>query len=404
MKTMKFSSKKASAMLLATGFSFGLIAQNAQQAAAPVAKEESIFMNPTFLILFITAIVLMGVIMSLTSALKNLSESGRQKLQNEKSSTPISVILAIAGLFSTFAANAQDAAVVAAPTGPVTDKMMPPMQIGGLDSWVFVIVGVVIIIEFIVILGLLRSIKNLLIGLGYQPELAEKEVKPLINWKWLDRTLNDSVPMDKEAEILTDHEYDGIRELDNNLPPWWKYGFYLTIIFAVYYLFDYHVLRTSPLSGQEYQQQMAEAEAMKKERLKDAGANVDENTVTLLADAGMIAAGKGIYDGNCASCHGVAGEGLVGPNLTDEFWLHGGGIKNIFKTIKYGVPAKGMIAWQSQLNPEAMQKVSSYIMTLQGTKPANAKAPQGEVWTEVAAAPADTNATASSAVDTTKVK
>lgn len=391
-------------MLLAIGFSFGLIAQNAQQAAVPVAKEESVFMNPTFLILFITAIVLMGVIISLTSALKNLSESGRQKLKSENSSTQISVILAIAGLFSTFAANAQDAAAVAAPNGPVTDKLMPPMQIGGLDSWVFVIVGVVIIIEFIVILGLLRSIKNLLIGLGYQPELAEKEVKPLINWKWLDRTLNDSVPMEKEAEILTDHEYDGIRELDNNLPPWWKYGFYLTIIFAVYYLFDYHVLRTSPLSGQEYQQQMAEAEAMKKERLKDAGANVDENSVTVLADAGMIAAGKGIYEGNCASCHGVAGEGLVGPNLTDEYWIHGGGIQNIFKTIKYGVPAKGMIAWQSQLNPEAMQKVASYIMTLQGTKPANAKAPQGEVWKEVAAAPADTNATASSVVDTTKVK
>lgn len=391
-------------MLLATGFSFGLIAQNTQQAAAHVAKEESIFMNPTFLILFITAIVLMGVIMSLTSALKNLSESGRQKLKSEKSSTPISAILAIAGLFSTFAANAQDAAAVAAPTGPVTDKMMPPMQIGGLDSWVFVIVSVVIIIEFIVILGLLSSIKNLLVGLGYQPEVAEKEVKPLINWKWLDRTLNDSVPMEKEAEILTDHEYDGIRELDNNLPPWWKYGFYLTIIFSVYYLFDYHVLRTSPLSGQEYQQQMAEAENMKKERLKVAGANVDENSVTLLADAGMIAAGKGIYDGNCASCHGVAGEGLVGPNLTDEYWIHGGGIKNIFKTIKYGVPAKGMIAWQSQLNPEAMQKVASYIMTLQGTKPANAKAPQGEVWTEAATTPTDTSTTASIATDTTQVK
>lgn len=391
-------------MLLATGFSFGSIAQSAQQAAGPVAEEESVFMNPTFLILFITAIVLMGVIISLTSALKNLSESGRQKLKSENSNTPVSVILAIAGIFSTVAATAQDAATTEVTSGPVTDKLLPPMQIGGLDSWIFVIVSAVIIIEFIVILGLLRSIKNLLIGLGYQPELAEKEVKPLINWKWLDRTLNDSVPMDKEAEILTDHEYDGIRELDNNLPPWWKYGFYLTIIFAVYYLFDYHVLHTSPLSGQEYQQQMVEAENLKKERLKVAGANVDENTVTLLADAGMIASGKGIYDGNCASCHGAAGEGLVGPNLTDEYWLHGGGIQNIFKTIKYGVPAKGMIAWQSQLNPEAMQKVASYIMTLQGTKPANAKAPQGEVWTEVVATPTDTTATASAVIDTTQVK
>lgn len=119
-----------------------------------------------------------------------------------------------------------------------------------------------------------------------------------------------------------------------------------------------------------------------------AGANVDENSVVVLTDAGAIAAGKGIYDGNCASCHGVAGEGLVGPNLTDAYWLHGGGIKNVFKTIKYGVPAKGMIAWQNQLNPEAIQKVSSYIVTMQGSNPANAKAPQGEIWNE-AASPQD---------------
>jgi cytochrome c oxidase cbb3-type subunit 3 len=403
MKTMKFSSKKVSAFLLAFGFSFGLFAQNAQAVAASVPKEESVFMNPTFLILFITAIVLMGVIMSLTSALKNLSESGRQNLQRDKAGSSLPIVLAVAGLFGTLVANAQDVAEAVAPSGPVTDKMMPPMQIGGLDSWIFVMVAAVIIVEFLVILGLLRSIKNLLIGLGYQPEIAAKEVKPLINWKWLDKTLNDAVPIHKEAEILTDHEYDGIRELDNNLPPWWKYGFYFTIIFAVYYLFDYHVLHTSPLSGQEYQQQIAEADEMKKQRLKVAGANVDENSVTLLADAGMIAAGKGIYDGNCASCHGANGEGLVGPNLTDEFWIHGGGIKNIFKTIKYGVPAKGMIAWQGQLNPEAMQKVSSYVMTLQGTKPANAKAPQGEAWLEIAV-PNDSLSTVSAVLDTTQSK
>jgi cytochrome c oxidase cbb3-type subunit 3 len=163
------------------------------------------------------------------------------------------------------------------------------------------------------------------------------------------------------------------------------------------------VLHTSPLSGQEYQQQIAEADEMKKQRLKIAGANVDENSVKLLADAGMIAAGKGIYDGNCASCHGAAGEGLVGPNLTDEFWIHGGGIKNIFKTIKYGVPAKGMIAWQGQLNPEAMQKVSSYVMTLQGTKPANAKEPQGEVWIDIVV-PSDSLSTVKAVLDTSKSK
>jgi cytochrome c oxidase cbb3-type subunit 3 len=401
MKTMKFSSKKIAACLLTTGFGFELMAQAGNSSATPMNEPNPVFMNPTFIILIVTAIVLMGVIMSLTSALKNLSESGRQKLKKEKSETTLPSVLVAIGLFSSMVVNAQ---VDAISDAPVTDKLMPPMQIGGLDSWVFVILSAIIVIEFIVILGLLKSIKNLLVGLGYQPELAEKEVKPLVNWAWLDRKFNDAVPIDKEAEILTDHEYDGIQELDNNLPPWWKYGFLFSILFGIYYMFDYHVLHTSPLSGQEYQQQIAEADAKKKERLKVAGANVDENTVTLLADAGMIAAGKGIYDGNCASCHGVAGEGLVGPNLTDQNWIHGGGIQNIFKTIKYGVPAKGMIAWQSQLNPEAMQKVASYIMTLQGSNPANAKAPQGGIWTDLGSAPSDSLAATSAAIDTTKVK
>jgi cytochrome c oxidase cbb3-type subunit 3 len=401
MKTMKFSSKKIAAYVLTTGFGFESMAQAGNPTAAPMNEPNPVFMNPTFIILIVTAIVLMGVIMSLTSALKNLSESGRQKLKKEKSETILPSVLVAVGLLSSMAVNAQ---VDAISDAPVTDKLLPPMQIGGLDSWVFVILSAIILIEFIVILGLLKSIKNLLVGLGYQPELPEKEVKPLVNWAWLDRKLNDAVPIDKEAEILTDHEYDGIQELDNNLPPWWKYGFLFSVLFGIYYMFDYHVLHTSPLSAQEYQQQIAEADAKKKERLKIAGANVDENTVTLLADAGMIAAGKDIFDGNCASCHGVAGEGLLGPNLTDQYWINGGGIKNIFKTIKYGVPAKGMIAWQRQLNPEAMQKAASYIMTLQGTNPANAKAPQGEIWTEMASAPSDSMASASTAIDTTKVK
>lgn len=391
---MNVSIRSLTALVLSAFFSSGLSAQ-ATQAPAP----DPIYMNPTFLILLITALVLMAVIISLTTALRNLSESGRQKLRSKsKGSGQAPIVLAVVGLLATLQANAQDAAAtVAEAAGPVTDKMMPPMQISGLDSWIFVILGVLIVIEFVVILGMLRAIKNILVGLGYQPELAENEVKPLINWKWLDRKLTDAVPLEREADVLTDHEYDGIRELDNNLPPWWVYGFYFTIIFSVYYLFDYHILRTSPLSAAEYQQQMDEGEALKKERLKTVAANVDENNVLALSDAGAIAAGKGIYDGNCASCHGAAGEGLVGPNLTDDYWIHGGGIKNVFKTIKYGVPAKGMIAWQSQLNPEAMQKVASYILTLKGTNPANAKAPQGEIWTE-AAAPTDTTAADTNAV------
>jgi cytochrome c oxidase cbb3-type subunit 3 len=256
------------------------------------------------------------------------------------------------------------------------------MTIGGLDSWIFVSMMLLVLVEFLIIITMVRSIRHLLIGLGYQKAPDEATQKPWINWKWLDRKLTDAVPLDRESEVMTDHEYDGIRELDNNLPPWWIYGFYGTIIFAFVYLFDYHVFGTSPLQLEEYKTELAEAELEKGTRLMEVAASVDEETVTVLTDASSLASGKDLYIGNCAACHGQGGEGLVGPNLTDVYWIHGGGIKNVFKTIKYGVPEKGMIAWQTQLNPESMQKVASYILTMQGTKPANPKDPQGLEWKE----------------------
>jgi cytochrome c oxidase cbb3-type subunit 3 len=375
---------KPKSICLVVTLVFSLLGLNlsAQQTAFNVPEPSPIFTNPTFIILLVTALVLMAIIISLVSALRNLSEAGNSKKPDIPPPNKGMVLFLLASIGGNAIAQS------AKPDVYVTDKMIPPMQIAGLDSWVFVLMAIVIALEVIAILMLIRSIQNVLVGLGYQPEKTELETKPLINWKWLDRKLTNAIPLERETEILTSHEYDGIKELDNKLPPWWVYGFYFTIIFSIVYLFDYHVLRTSPLSHGEYLQQMAEGEAQKKERLKMAGANVDENSVVVLTDAGAIAAGKGIYDGNCASCHGVAGEGLVGPNLTDAYWLHGGGIKNVFKTIKYGVPAKGMIAWQNQLNPEAIQKVSSYIVTMQGSNPANAKAPQGEIWNE-AASPQD---------------
>lgn len=361
----------------------------AAQAQGTTQEPSPLFTHPTFIILAVTAVVLMGVIVSLSSAMRNLSESGRQKLQdNRKSNSPTAGAITLFFALSSIALHAQEAASASVQE----NNYMPPAQIGGIDSWVFVILSLVVVVEFIAILGLIRAIRNLLIGLGYQAEPEEAKVKPLINWKWLDRRLTDAVPLEREAEILTDHEYDGIKELDNNLPPWWKYGFYFTIIFSVVYLFDYHVLHTSPSQLQEYNQQLADAETEKKARLKTKAAGVDETTVTILSDASAVAAGKEIYDGNCASCHGMKGEGLVGPNLTDAYWLHGGGIQNVFKSIKYGIPAKGMIAWQNQLSAEAMQKVSSYIMTLEGTKPANAKEPQGELWAGDVAPTSDSTA------------
>lgn len=194
--------------------------------------------------------------------------------------------------------------------------------------------------------------------------------------------LVDSVPVAKEKDILLDHDYDGIKELDNNLPPWWKWGFYVTIFFAVFYLIGYHVTGTGKLQEQEYADELALAAKQKEERMKNAAENITEDNVVLLSDAEAIGKGKEIYEKYCAACHLADGGGQVGPNLTDEYWLHGGGIKNVFKTITYGVPAKGMISWQSQLSPRQIQQVASFVLSLKGTTPAAPKEPQGEKWLE----------------------
>lgn len=196
-------------------------------------------------------------------------------------------------------------------------------------------------------------------------------------WQFLTR----STPIEKEADILLDHDFDGIRELDNKIPPWFSWLFYVTIAFAVIYLLDYHVFNASPLQDEEYQIQVKEAD-LQREALIKSGAFINEESVTLLTDQPSIDAGKQIFTTNCIACHAQDGGGLVGPNLTDDYWLHGGGIKNIFKTIKYGVTAKGMIAWQSQLSPKQIQEVASYVISLHGTKPVSPKQPEGTIWNE----------------------
>lgn len=190
--------------------------------------------------------------------------------------------------------------------------------------------------------------------------------------------LTDAVAIEDEHEILMDHSYDGIHELDNNLPPWWKYGFYITVVLMVGYMWYYLISVDHHVGHNEFvaEMQLAAEEAANRK------ANVDENSVELLTAASDLDAGKKIFVQNCVVCHGANGEGGVGPNLTDEFWIHGGGIKNVFRTVKVGVPEKGMTPWGNTLSPTDMQKVSSYVLSLQGSNPANGKEPQGEKWTE----------------------
>jgi len=190
--------------------------------------------------------------------------------------------------------------------------------------------------------------------------------------------LTKSRPISSEKEIELDHDYDGIKELDNDLPPWWVYLFYATIIFGVIYLGKYHLFGGDN-QIQELEKEMAIAQKEIEEYKKTAPDLLTADQVVLLTDPADIAAGKAIYDANCVACHRADGGGGIGPNLTDEFWILGGDVKEVFNTImEGGRDGKGMVAWKQQIKPSDIQKVSSYILTLQGTNPADAKAPEGD--------------------------
>ena len=213
--------------------------------------------------------------------------------------------------------------------------------------------------------------------------IAEKEKGYKFTWwKRMYAQMTDSKAIEEEGEIILDHNYDGIKELDNNLPPWWLYGFYITIIFAAVYLVRYHVF-DGPSQITEFEVEMAEARAAVEEYKKTAKNFVDINTVELLTEAADLSAGKVVWDTRCVVCHLQDGGGSIGPNLTDEYWILGGGIKNVFRTISEGGrDGKGMVPWKLQLKPLEMAQVASYVLSLQGTTPAAPKAPEGEIWVD----------------------
>jgi len=187
-------------------------------------------------------------------------------------------------------------------------------------------------------------------------------------------------PIAEEKDIVMEHQFDGIAELDNPTPAWFMVLFYGTIIFAIVYLLSYHVFGIGNLQEEEYSIELRQAEDAKTAFLQKPGSSankINENNVEQSKDAAVITAGAGLFKTACAPCHGEHAEGLVGPNLTDEFWIHGGTVKDIFRTIKYGVPVKGMIAWEKTLKPKQISDLASYIMSLKGSNPAGAKAPQG---------------------------
>ncbi|MBO0322991.1 c-type cytochrome [Muricauda sp. CAU 1633] len=234
---------------------------------------------------------------------------------------------------------------------------------------------------------ILASIENIMFQTlseeGKERYLETKSKK--YEWTWvknLYKKLTKSRSIEREGEIIMDHNYDGIRELDNVLPPWWVYFFYATIIFAVVYMIRFHVIGDYD-QAQEYEQEVAEAQAAIEEYKKTAKDLVDASTVEFLSDPADLSAGEKIFTTNCVVCHMADGGGGIGPNLTDEYWILGGGIKNVFTTISEGGrDGKGMVAWKQSFKPAEIAQVASFVLTLGGTTPANPKAPEGEIWVD----------------------
>jgi len=352
-------------------------------AAGPPAP--SVFDNSLAVTLIILMIILLIIIAVLANILIGSADIKLKKNKKLAGAPVISILLVLLLVSSSlFAQNGAGSPDVVA-TKAIT--------IGGLSKTTFYIMSSVIFLELTIIVVLLFNIKALLKvekarlrEAIAQPEVVREKRATL---SWWDR-FNKLRPVAQEAELDTGHEYDGIRELNNRLPPWWLYGFYVSIVFAAIYLWRYHVSHSAPSSKEEFETSVAKGEAEVQEYLKKQGDNVDENTVTLLTDAEDLAAGKAIFTNpaNCVPCHRADAGGVVGPNLTDDYWIYGGNIRDLFKTIKYGTN-KGMRSWKDDLSAKQIAQVASYVKSLHGSNPPNPKEHQGELYKDEGAPKTD---------------
>ena len=353
----------------------GLLLMAPAWAAGP--SPENLLYNPLAILLICVMFILLIAIAILANILIGAADISllRWKKTKEDEKKPVAgkIVATFIGLMISSVLFAQETTV----------KARTASIIGGLPSSVFYAMIIIVFAELLVILALLINVRLLIKSQKEKLTVADmlKAVtkKPKISW-W--SRFNKFKPIDQETDIDLGHEYDGIRELNNRLPPWWIYGFYLTIVFAAVYLWRYHVSHTAPLGVEEYQIAVQKADEKIKDYLKQKGDAVDENTVTMLGSTDIVE-GKRIFEISCISCHSQGGAGNVGPNLTDDYWIHGGDVKSVFKTIKYGINA--MPTWQNSYSNKQIAQLASYVKSLRGTHPPNAKAQQGELYKEESA-------------------
>jgi cytochrome c oxidase cbb3-type subunit 3 len=331
--------------------------------------------NMLEILLIITAFVLIFVIWGMGQVLVALSRQLLDKTSEASKSAVFSVLLILSLLSEN--AHAQTVAVDAAA------KLIP--NYGGISANTFYLLLSVIATEIFAILFLFFSIRRIFVELLPEKSAAAvKKSKLAALWVRLDKKLfTKAIPLEQEADALLDHNYDGIQELDNALPPWWKYGFIITIGFAFVYLLNFHVLGNGKNPTEEYAVEMENAKIAKE--LYDAN-NKDkiDETMVPMADAAGMKIGKDDYIANCIACHGSKGEGGAGPNLTDDYWIHKGSLNDIYHTLKVGYADKGMQSWAIKFSPKEMSEIASYVKMLKGTHPEGAKAPQGDLYDETA--------------------
>ncbi|MFD2999521.1 c-type cytochrome [Pontibacter toksunensis] len=272
---------------------------------------------------------------------------------------------------ATIGTDQQSGMAMVVPAGVAGEEVgfldLPPVLL-----FTFALAGAVVLLILMVLVMVFRLFVPMLGDSIYQEEFRNSLAGRMIFLMRGDTTLVTGKATDV---IHSHHDFDGIQEYDNDLPPWWKTMFYVSIVFAIGYMLHFHVFQTGALQAEEYEMEMEQAAILAAMTPDDPNAVTDYDVMT---DATALENGQKTYVQNCAACHGQNAEGTVGPNLTDEYWLHGGDVNDIFKTVKYGVPAKGMVPWQGKLTKDQILEVSSYILSLQGSNPANAKEPQGE--------------------------
>lgn len=261
-------------------------------------------------------------------------------------------ILPIVLLLAGFSANAQNP----------TDEVMAFM-----DNLLITITVVLLMVLILVAVALLKMFDYV------KKNDSSDEVDEVSIWE----RLLSLKPLSAEKDIELDHNYDDIKELNNPIPPWFNVLFYGTIVFGFAYILLFHVFQINPLQAEEYKTELLVAEKQKQEYLKKMDNLVNEDNVTLTEDPSKLAQGAEVFKTKCVVCHGEKAEGKNGPNLTDAFWIHGGDIKAIFKTITHGVTSKGMPAWKNNFPPAQIQSIASYVLSLQGSNPAGGKAPEG---------------------------